>query len=178
MPTSNASQKSNRSLLLIGGILSILVGFLAISTPVFFTELLTIFLGAFCLVGGVIGLFQALFGKETPHRILSALSAVIRIAAGAALFFFTGPGMLALTLVIAVVFLIEGVVCIITSLGMRSNPAWIWLFLNGIAALVLGGMLYAQWPGDSAWVIGILYGIQSLFTGSAMLMLGIKGSQA
>jgi uncharacterized membrane protein HdeD (DUF308 family) len=158
--------------MLLGGALSILVGFFAISAPVLFSYVITAFIGALCLVSGVIGLFQALFGKDVPHRILSALSAVIRLAAGSALFVFTESGMATLTLILGGVFFAEGFVCIVTSLRIHANSAWIWLFLNGVVALVLGGMIYARWPIDSEWVIGVLYGIQSIFSGVAMLMLG------
>jgi uncharacterized membrane protein HdeD (DUF308 family) len=77
-----------------------------------------------------------------------------------------------LTLILGAVFFAEGIVCIGTSFRLRANSAWIWLFLNGVVALVLGGMIYARWPLDSEWVIGVLYGIQSIFSGVAMLMLG------
>jgi uncharacterized membrane protein HdeD (DUF308 family) len=77
-----------------------------------------------------------------------------------------------LTLILGAVFFAEGLVCIGTSFRLRGNSAWIWLFLNGVVALVLGGMIYARWPLDSEWVIGVLYGIQSIFSGVAMLMLG------
>jgi uncharacterized membrane protein HdeD (DUF308 family) len=130
------------------------------------------------LVSGGIGLFQAVFGKEPAHRILSALSAVIRLAAGASLFLFTGSGALALTLILAVVFVVEGIFCIVTSLSMRANKAWFWLFLNGLVALALGWMIYAQWPLDGEWVIGVLYGIQSIFSGTAMVMLGLSASRS
>ena len=74
----------------------------------------------------------------------------------------------------AIVFVTEGIVCIVTSLRLRQNPAWVWLLLNGIVALILGGMIYARWPLDAAWIIGLLYGIQSLFSGSAMLVMGLS----
>jgi uncharacterized membrane protein HdeD (DUF308 family) len=170
---TTTSQSPNKVWMLLGGALSILVGFFAITAPALFSYVITAFIGALCLVSGVIGIFQALFGKDVPHRILSALSAVIRLAAGAALFLFTASGMEMLTLILGAVFFAEGIVCIVTSLRMRENSAWIWLFLNGAVALVLGGMIYARWPLDSEWVIGVLYGIQSIFSGVAMLMLGL-----
>lgn len=160
--------------LIFGGILSMLVGVFAIVSPSLFAFILTQLIGALCLVSGLISLFQAIFGKNRPHRLLSFFSAIIRIAAGSALFFFTTAGMVALTLILAVVFLSEGIVCIVTSLRMRTNPAWIWLLLNGFVAMVLGGMIYAHWPIDGEWVIGLLYGIQSIFSGSAMLMMGLS----
>jgi uncharacterized membrane protein HdeD (DUF308 family) len=77
-----------------------------------------------------------------------------------------------LTLILGAVFFAEGLICIGTSFRLRGNSAWTWLLLNGVVALVLGGMIYARWPLDSEWVIGVLYGIQSIFSGVAMLMLG------
>ena len=167
-----------RGWLIFGGILSILVGAFAIAAPGLFGYILTQLIGAFCLVSGLIALFQAVFGKLRPHRFLSALSAIIRIAAGSALFFYTVAGMAALTLILAVVFLTEGIVCIVTSFRIRENPAWVWLLLNGVTALALGGMVYARWPLDAAWVVGLLYGIQSIFSGFAMVMIGLKTPRA
>jgi uncharacterized membrane protein HdeD (DUF308 family) len=169
---TTTSQSPAKVSMLLGGTLSILVGFFAISAPTLFSYVITAFIGALCLVSGFIGFFQALFGRDVPHRILSSFSAVIRIAAGCALFIFTESGMKTLTLILGAVFFAEGVICIGTSFRLRANAAWIWLLLNGVVALVLGGMIYARWPLDSEWVIGVFYGIQSIFSGLAMLMLG------
>lgn len=171
MPSTNTP---SRTWLLIGGTVALLVGLFAFAAPLVFSYILTAFIGAFLLVNGIASLFQTLFGKGTTHRVLSAIHAIIRIAAGAALFVFTGAGMAALTLILAAVFLVEGIVCIATSLRMRSNPAWIWLALNGVAALVLAGMIYSRWPLDAEWVIGVLYGIQSIFSGVSLILLGLN----
>lgn len=178
MTQPHESLSSSRGWFLFGGVLSLLVGVFAIGAPGLFSFVLTQLIGALCLVSGVISLFQALFGKHRPHRFFSSLSAIIRIAAGAALFFFTEAGMAALTLILSIVFVTEGIVCIVTSFQMRANPAWGWLLLNGIVALILGGMIYARWPLDAAWIIGLLYGIQSIFSGSAMLMMGLSAKPA
>lgn len=175
--TATNAQSPGKLWMLLGGAFSILVGFFAIAAPALFSYVITVFLGALCLVSGFVGLSQSIFGKDTAHRILSALSAVIRIAAGSALFFFTESGMETLTLIIGAVFWVEGIFCIVTSLRIRANSAWIWLFLNGVVALVLGGMVYARWPLDSEWVIGLLYGIQSIFSGMAMLMIGLAAEK-
>lgn len=168
---------TSRGWLLFGGILGIVVGIFAIAAPTVFSYVLTQLLGAFCLVSGVIGLFLAIFGKSRPHRFLSGFSGVIRIAAGYALFVCTTSGMLVIALILAGVFLAEGVICIATAFRMRDNPAWIWLLLNGLTALVLGGMIYARWPIDALWVIGLLYGIQSIFSGVTLVMLAMASGK-
>lgn len=177
MSDSADSLAPSRGWLLFGGVVSLLAGLFAMAAPGLFAYVLTQFLGALLLVTGVVGLFQAVFGKNTAHRVLSFLSAVVRVAAGSALFFFTVAGMATLTLLLAAVFVVEGIFCIVASLRLRSNPAWIWLLLNGIVAIVLGGMIYTQWPSDSTWAIGVLFGIQSLFNGATLLLLGFKSRQ-
>jgi len=174
MSSSSQPVLPSRNWLIFGGVLSVIIGFFAMGAPVVFTYVLTQLLGALLLVSGVVGVFMAIFGHQRPHRVLSGLSGLIRLAAGASLFFFTISGMAALTIILAVVFVIEGLVCIATSLAMRANPAWIWILLNGVVALVLGGMIYAQWPVDAEWIIGLLYGIQSIFGGASLIVLGLK----
>ena len=169
---------ANSEWFFFGGAFSILIGMFAIGAPYLFSQILTQLLGAFCLVTGVVGLFLAIFGKDRSHRFSSGFSGLIRIAAGCVLFFYTPSAMLMLTLILAGVFLAEGVICMATSLRMRSNSAWIWLFLNGVTALVLGGMIYARWPLDGLWVIGLLYGIQSIFSGVTLVMLALAARRA
>ncbi|MDX2080682.1 MAG: HdeD family acid-resistance protein [Terrimicrobiaceae bacterium] len=164
----------SRGWIIFGGVLSIVVGFLAMAAPALFSVVLAQVLGVFLLISGVFGLLAALFGKDTSHRFLSSVSGLIRIAAGWALAFNTGASLLALTIILAAVFLSEGIVCAITAFRMRANPAWIWILLNGVAALILAGMIYARWPSDATWMIGLLYGIQSVFSGSALLVYGLR----
>lgn len=168
----------SRGWLIAGGILSLVVGFLSMSLPFVFSTILVQLLGAFALVSGVISFFVAIFGHHVPHRIVSALFAIIRVAAGLALLAFVPAGIAAVTLILAIFFLLEGIFCIIGALQMRRHGAWIWLFLNGVTALVLGGMVYARWPNDSAWVIGLLYGINCLFAGISLLAVGLSAGKS
>jgi uncharacterized membrane protein HdeD (DUF308 family) len=39
-------------------------------------------------------------------------------------------------------------------------------------------MIYARWPSDSWQIIGLLYGIHSLFWGVSMLSLGFGAPKA
>jgi uncharacterized membrane protein HdeD (DUF308 family) len=72
-----------------------LEGFLAIGPPLFFSAVIAQFVGA-------IALFVALFGKEVTHRALEALFALIRIAAGFALFVCVASSIAVITMIFAV----------------------------------------------------------------------------
>ena len=45
------------------------------------------------------------------------------------------------------------------------------LFVGGVLGLILGMMIYSEWPESSAWVIGTLVGIHLIFEGWAMIAL-------
>ena len=39
-------------------------------------------------------------------------------------------------------------------------------------AVLLGGMIWVQWPPSGAWAIGVLVGIKVMFLGATMITLG------
>jgi uncharacterized membrane protein HdeD (DUF308 family) len=49
------------------------------------------------------------------------------------------------------------------------------MLLNGIVALVLGGLIWAQWPSSSTWAFGTLVGVNLLVTGIMRLMFALAG---
>lgn len=176
-PSTEALSKS-RGWIIAGGFLSLIVGFLAISSPYLFSIVITQLLGAFLLANGVISLFVTITGKHTTHRIINALSALIRIVAGAALLFMPVSGAATLTFIVAAVFVMEGVFSVAGALSMRAHSGWIVLLLNGGVALLLGLMVLNKWPTDAGWVLGLLYGIQSVFGGASLLAIGLAAPKA
>jgi uncharacterized membrane protein HdeD (DUF308 family) len=168
----HAHLTQSRGWLIFAGIFSIFVGFFAIGSPYLFTAVITTFLGAFALASGVVSLGLAIFSKHVTHRVLEAVLAIIRIAAGIVILRCLASGVAVITLIIAVFFIIEGVSLVIGALKMRSHGGWVWMLISGLASLILGVMIYARWPSDSWQIIGLLYGIQSLFWGVSMLSLG------
>lgn len=170
---SSESLSRSRGWLMAGGILSILTGLLALIFPLFFSIFIAQFLGAFALVSGAISLFLALFGKQTTHRILDAISGLIRIAAGAALFICITSSLQVITLIFAVFLIVEGLFLSGGAFKLRQHQGWSWTLINGIAALILGVMVYSRWPSDSDWVLGLFFGINLLFSGMSLLMLGV-----
>ena len=48
-----------------------------------------------------------------------------------------------------------------------------WAALSGAVTLLLGVMIWRRWPGDGLWVIGTLVGIDLIFNGLTLVMLGI-----
>jgi hypothetical protein len=94
------------------------------------------------------GIFQSVqfpWGEVLFQR-LSLFSFLFSIAVGVA----------SLTLVLASLFLVEGILNIALFFKVRSVQGSRWFLIDGIITLLLGLMIYAQWPSSSAWAIGTL----------------------
>jgi len=82
-------------------------------------------------------------------------------------------GVVSLTLVLASLFLVEGILDVVLFSRVRSFQGSGWLLLDGIITLLLGGMIYAHWPSSSAWAIGTLVGVSMIMSGVTRLMVSL-----
>jgi uncharacterized membrane protein HdeD (DUF308 family) len=48
-----------------------------------------------------------------------------------------------------------------------------WILLDGIVTLLLGLMIYMQWPSSSGWAIGTLVGVSMIFSGVTRVMVSL-----
>jgi uncharacterized membrane protein HdeD (DUF308 family) len=87
-------------------------------------------------------------------------------------------GVASLTLVLASLFLIEGILDIILFFKMRPLQGSSWVLLDGIVTLLLGLIIYMQWPSSSAWTIGTLVGVSMIFSGVARVMMSLAVRKA
>jgi uncharacterized membrane protein HdeD (DUF308 family) len=165
---------ASRGWLIIGGMLSIVVGFIAMGSPYVFSILIAQWLGIAALVIGVLSLAMAIFGKHTGHRFAEGVSGVIRIIAGIILLRCIGSSVAIITLILAGYLAAGGVVAILGAIKLRGNAGWVWTLVNGLASLVLGFMVFSRWPNNSVAILGLLFGFHALFNGVSNLMLGLS----
>jgi uncharacterized membrane protein HdeD (DUF308 family) len=163
---------------MVWGVLLIVFGMLAIGSP---------FLAALA-VNGVIAWLIVLAG--VVHVILAfhahrARSLLWKLLVGLAYLFFGGYlimhpvlGVASLTLVLASLFLIEGVLDIVVFFRMRSVQGSSWVLVDGIITLLLGLMIYLRWPSSSVWAIGTLVGVSMIISGVTRVMLSLAVRKA
>jgi len=68
-------------------------------------------------------------------------------------------------------FVAEGIWKIIASFSYRPATGWLFMLLSGVLALILGVMIWRQWPLSGLWAVGILVGVDLLSTGVSMIAL-------
>jgi len=77
---------------------------------------------------------------------------------------------------LAVFFFVEGLFRIVAALAGRFRHRG-WVLFNGIITLLLGVMIWRQWPLDGLYVIGLFIGINLIFSGVGYIMLGMSVRQ-
>lgn len=152
------------------GVLFIVLGLIAIGEPLVAGLAVAVLAGWLLLAGGIAHAVSAFRAGGARSVIWHALLAVLYLAGGA--YFVTHPllGLGTLTLFLATIFLIEGVVWVVAYFQTRSGN--IWMLLNGLITLVLGVMIWAGWPSTSVWAIGTLLGVNLVMTGMSILFAG------
>jgi uncharacterized membrane protein HdeD (DUF308 family) len=78
----------------------------------------------------------------------------------------------AITMVMALFFIVLGVYQIIAPLAIHLQ-GWGWWVLEGIVSAVLGILILVQWPASGLWVIGLFIGIELIMNGSALIMFAL-----
>jgi uncharacterized membrane protein HdeD (DUF308 family) len=161
--------------LIAAAILFIVLGAFAIIEPAVAGLGVALLVGWLLIFGGVSHFISAFEGGGARRVLFQILAGVVFLLGG---YYLLNHPLLALgtlTLLLAAVILIEGVCEIVTYLRLRDEQASGWMLANGILALVLGGMIWLQWPSSSVWAIGTLVGVNLLFTGITRLMVGLTG---
>jgi uncharacterized membrane protein HdeD (DUF308 family) len=154
------------------GIVLIIVGVLAMASPLASGLAITLVVGGLLIVGGVAQCALAFRAGAFGRGVLIFLIGLLKLIAGIFLVSRPVAGLASLTLFLAAYFVAVGILAIVTALKLRGAPSWIWMLLNGIVTLVLGLMIWAQWPLSGAWAIGVLFGIQLLMNGVALVTIG------
>ena len=117
----NTMHHKSRVWYVLGGFLSILVGFYAMGRPGLATFAVTQVVGIIALASGIVLLFAALFSQARQHRLYDFFSAALRIAVGLLLLANVLKGVLLLTLVLGSVFVIEGIYSLLLGVKLRAR---------------------------------------------------------
>jgi uncharacterized membrane protein HdeD (DUF308 family) len=153
------------------GIALIIIGAASIAFPFIATIAAKTVIGWLFLIGGVIQVVHAFSTQKWSAFFLELIVGLLYVVAGGWMAFFPFAGIITLTIFLAVFFIIEGVIEI--AMGFRVRPAsgWVWLLISGVIAIAAGVLILAGLPSTAIWAIGLLVGINLIFSGISYLSL-------
>ncbi len=157
--------------LLVLGIIYVIMGLIMAGAPMAATYAIEVFIGFVLIVGGIVSVVGSFFTGNWKSLLLILVSGILYLVVGAMLLKNPMAGVITLTLLLAAFLLVEGFFKIIHAFQMKPAPNWIWLFVSGVASVILGVMIWGGFPASSAFVIGLLVGIYFIINGISMVMI-------
>jgi uncharacterized membrane protein HdeD (DUF308 family) len=154
------------------GVLLIIAGVLTLFVPFAAGISVAMLIGLLLVFGGISQVFLAFragaFGPGLLLFLLGALSAIT----GVYMLARPGVALASLTLFLAGYFIVAGIAEVIGAFGARPRAGWGWLLFSGIVSVLLGIMIWRQFPLSGAWAVGVLTGIRLLMSGMALTAIG------
>jgi len=157
--------------LLGSGIALVVLGVVAFGDVVMVTVISVALLGWLLILSAIFHAVQWLRGREVRH-FLDLLGLVLDLVVGLILLINPALGALTLTLVLAVFFLVGGLMRVFGALS-SDIPHRAWTILNGAVSALLGILLWIHWPRSGLWFIGFAIGVELIFRGWAWIMLAL-----
>jgi len=162
---------------MLGAVL-IILGILAMLAPGVTGLSIAMVLGVLVLIGGIariIWAFQAHnLGKGIGRFAIGGLTLLCGIMLIGHPFFAVGV----LTILLALYFIVDGIFEIFAGVRIGTASGGGWLLFGGIISILLGFIIWTQFPLSGAWALGILLGIKLFMTGLIMITAGSAVSQS
>ena len=153
------------------GIAMLVLGFIAVMAPAVTGTWVVYIIGAVLLVTGISQIFSGFQAEGWSAKVVPLILGVITTLAGIGVLGNPILGLGTLTLLLVIFFVAEGIWKIIASLGYRPAEGWVWLLVSGAISLLLGLMIWNQWPVSGMWAGGILVGVHLISTGVSLIVL-------
>jgi len=157
----------------IWGVLLVLFGMLAIASPAIAAVAVTAVISWLIIFAGVVHIVLAFSAHGAGSVIWKLLVGLAYVVFGGYLIMHPLLGVASLTLVLASLFLVEGVLDIILFAKTRPLRGSSWILIDGIVTLLLGLLIYIHWPSSSLWAIGTLVGVSLIISGVTRVMLSL-----
>lgn len=159
-------------------VIMIILGLLAIVMPGATGFAVALIFGWLIILAGVLHFVSAFAAFGVGRFLWRMLVAAVYVLGGGYLLLNAPFTLEALTMVVAVIFIMEGFFRIVGYFQVRLLPGSGWLIFNGIVSIILGGLIAYQWPDSSVWVIGTLIGVNLLFGGITGLFYSAAAKKA
>ena len=158
---------------IIRGIVTCVCGILAIILPVTFSFGIALIIGCLVLVAAIAHLFFAFETRSVDGFFWQLLVSLLYGIAAICLLVNPLLSVLSLTLLLAILLLLEGILELALYFVLRRLRHSAWVLIDGIGTLILGILMVMQWPPASPEIIGALIGISLMLSAVSRVVLSL-----
>lgn len=159
------------------GIVMMVLGAGALIMPMVSSLIIGILIGWLLFVSGVVAVASAWSFRGTGLFAWQLAAGLVPLVAGALLIVFPAQGLIALTVLVGIVFVLTGLAQSSFAVWMRPAPGWGWMLASAMVSIGLGVFIFTTLPAASAVILGLLFGIDFLSTGLALVLIARSGTR-
>ena len=163
---------------MVWGVLLVILGMLAIGSPFVAAVAVNAVIAWLIVFAGVVHIVLAFHAHGAGSMIWKLLVGVAYLCFGGYLIVHPVLGVASLTLLLGGLFLIEGILDVVLFFKMRPMGGSSWVLIDGIVTVLLGLLIYMQWPSSSAWAIGTLVGVSMIISGATRVAMTLAVRQS
>jgi uncharacterized membrane protein HdeD (DUF308 family) len=154
------------------GVIAIILGILAMMMPGLTGVSVVYLLGMIALVAGIVRMIWAFRAGGLGRGLLMFAIGFLTLLAGLVLLAHPLIASGVLTVLLAIYFILDGIGEVAGGIRLRPGDGWGWMLFGGIVSILLGMMIWRQFPLSGVWAIGILLGIKLFLIGLIMVTAG------
>jgi uncharacterized membrane protein HdeD (DUF308 family) len=166
----NTIRKHSLLYLVQGGVM-VVAGIFALLFPLFMAAGFLVLLGWLLVASGLVQALSLVGATKVPYFWLQLVSVGLEVLVGYLRISNPAAGLVAVTYLMVVLFLVGGLAKIVFALMIRPMPDWGWLFGAGMISTIAAGILIGGLPEAATWLLGVLLGIQLVTAGAAQVSL-------
>ncbi|AMN56095.1 hded protein [Roseibium algicola] len=155
------------------GIALVIGGIILIAAPLATSIAVTILIAAVLFVGGLVQIYNSFKTHGTASFLWNLITGIIAVIGGIVIYVNPLAGTIALTLVIAAIFVAQGISQILLAFKLKPHDGWVWVLIAGLVSLVAGAMIWLELPSSAAWALGLLAGISVLINGWSYIAIAL-----
>src|SRR5215208_7298944 len=140
---------------LVLGILLLVSGLVAIGYPAISSVAIVMVLGMSLMVSGIATIVATFWAGKWSAHLLQLLVGIFYTVVGFLIMDMPVTSAASLTLVVAAMFLVVGILRSVAALTIRY-PQWGWSLLSGVLTTLIGVLIYKNFPDTALWAIGAL----------------------
>lgn len=155
------------------GVVQLVLGIIALGHVFAATLVSVLFIGVLMVIGGIGQLIQAWRIKHWAGFLIWTLGGVLYLVAGLIAIMNPVVGASVLTLLFGATLIGTGALRLWIWFNNRAQRGWQWIAFSGFLTVAVGLLIAANWPGNSAWILGLLLGIDLLFHGWTLFFVSL-----
>lgn len=155
-----------------------ILGALAIWAPEVTGMTVSVVVGVVLILGGILRTAFAWLSPGWGSLFMKMLVGILTIIAGGYMIARPEVGSQALAVVLVFYLFADGITTLMIATRLPPAAGGAWMMIGAIASLIIGVLMWMQWPASGELAVGVLIGIKLILDGVTLIGVGSAAKAA